>query len=70
VTQPASGSTFSRHQWIVLAVAYLGWVFDLMDVFLMVLVRDRAMTELLPSGASPQQIGVWGGWAGFSPALS
>jgi MFS family permease len=50
-------------QWLVLFVAYLGWVFDLMDVFLMVLVRDRAMTELLGPGATPQQVGVWGGWA-------
>ncbi len=49
--------------WLVLGVAYLGWVFDLMDVFLMVLVRDSAMTELLGPGASRQEIGVWGGWA-------
>lgn len=53
----------SSQQWLVLFVAYLGWVFDLMDVFLMVLVRDRAMTELLGPDATPQQIGLWGGWA-------
>jgi MFS family permease len=47
----------------VLFVAYLGWVFDLMDVFLMVLVKDRAMAELLGPGATPRDIGVWGGWA-------
>jgi MFS family permease len=63
VSKAASSSKISKHQWIVLIVAYLGWVFDLMDVFLMVLVRDRAMTELLGPGASPQDIGVWGGWA-------
>src|SRR5262245_45185007 len=53
----------SPRPWLVLFIAYLGWVFDLMDVFLMVLVRDRAMTELLGPGATAQQIGVWGGWA-------
>lgn len=59
--QPVAGST--SRPWVVLGVAYLGWVFDLMDVFLMVLVRDRAMSELLGPGATPQQVGVWGGWA-------
>ena len=53
----------TRQQLLVLFVAYLGWVFDLMDVFLMVLVRERAMTELLGPGATPTEIGVWGGWA-------
>ena len=53
----------TSHQVFVLLVAYLGWVFDLMDVFLMVLVKDRAMAELLGPGASQQEIGVWGGWA-------
>ena len=53
----------TRQQLVVLFVAYLGWVFDLMDVFLMVLVRERAMTELLGPGATPTEIGVWGGWA-------
>jgi MFS family permease len=53
----------TRRQLFVLAIAYLGWVFDLMDVFLMVLVKDRAMAELLGPGATPQAIGVWGGWA-------
>lgn len=56
-------SAAANRPWLVLAVAYLGWVFDLMDVFLMVLVRDRAMTELLGPGATVQQTGVWGGWA-------
>ena len=50
-------------QLFILFVAYLGWVFDLMDVFLMVLVKDRAMAELLGPGASQKAIGVWGGWA-------
>jgi MFS family permease len=55
--------SITRSQLFVLLVAYLGWVFDLMDVFLMVLVKDRAMAELLGPGASQKAIGVWGGWA-------
>lgn len=59
----ASSSRVTRHQLLILFVAYLGWVFDLMDVFLMVLVRESAMTELLGPGATPTEIGTWGGWA-------
>jgi MFS family permease len=58
---PDSGIT--GRQMFILFVAYLGWVFDLMDVFLMVLVKDRAMAELLGPGATPTEIGVWGGYA-------
>lgn len=60
VSAPA---VIGRRQIFVLLIAYLGWVFDLMDVFLMVLVKDRAMAELLGPGASQREIGVWGGWA-------
>jgi MFS family permease len=62
MTSTAS-SRITGHQLFVLFVAYLGWVFDLMDVFLMVLVKDRAMAELLGPGATQKDIGVWGGWA-------
>lgn len=64
MTTPASTpAAIGRRQIFVLLIAYLGWVFDLMDVFLMVLVKDRAMAELLGPGASQREIGVWGGWA-------
>jgi MFS family permease len=33
-------------QWLVLGMAWTGWVFDIMDVFLLVLVKDPAMREL------------------------
>ena len=62
MTSPGSSAS-TRSRMLVLLVAYLGWVFDLMDVFLMVLVKDRAMAELLGPGATPQAIGLWGGWA-------
>jgi MFS family permease len=60
---PLASIGLTKRQLFVLIVAYLGWVFDLMDVFLMVLVKDRAMAELLGPGATPTAIGVWGGWA-------
>jgi len=60
VSAPAT-SGITRKQLFVLLIAYLGWVFDLMDVFLMVLVKDRAMAELLGPGAAAQSIGGWGG---------
>jgi len=59
----AAPSRITGRQFFVLFIAYLGWVFDLMDVFLMVLVKDRAMAELLGPTATPKEIGVWGGWA-------
>lgn len=61
--EPTGSTSITRRQLFILAIAYLGWVFDLMDVFLMVLVKDRAMGELLGPGATPKAIGVWGGWA-------
>jgi MFS family permease len=62
-TTVSTPAAIGRRQIFVLLIAYLGWVFDLMDVFLMVLVKDRAMAELLGPGASQREIGVWGGWA-------
>src|SRR5688500_16287507 len=62
-TTASTPAAIGRRQIFVLLIAYLGWVFDLMDVFLMVLVKDRAMAELLGPGASQREIGVWGGWA-------
>lgn len=48
-TPPREGlfAGLSRKHALVLLIAYLGWVFDLMDVFLLVLVKDSAMKELL-----------------------
>ena len=60
----------TRRQLVVLVVAYLGWVFDLMDVYLMVLVRERAMTELLGPAATPQSVALWGGTSPETAKLS
>lgn len=37
----------TRYQWLVLAVAWMGWVFDAMDSTLYVLVMNPALTDLL-----------------------
>jgi MFS family permease len=58
----------SRYQWMVLAVAWLGWVFDSMDGTLFSLVQKPSMTELLGPGASEATIGFYSG-AVFSVML-
>ena len=52
------------YQWLVLAVAWLGWVFDSMDATIYALVLQPALHELLanrPGGATPEAIGWYGG---------
>jgi MFS family permease len=51
----------SRYQWLVLIVAWLGWVFDAMDGALFSLVQTPAMTELMGRGASGATIGFYAG---------
>lgn len=49
----------SRYQWMVLLVAWLGWVFDSLDATLYSLVQKPSMTELMGSGASEAAIGFY-----------
>ena len=55
----------TRYQWLVLFVAWLGWVFDSMDATIYALVLHPALHELLhvPGGApvSAEAIGRYGG---------
>ena len=46
----------TRYQWMVLLVAWLGWVFDSMDATLYSLVQKPAITELMGAGASEASI--------------
>ena len=48
----------NRYQWLVLLVAWLGWVFDSMDGTLFSLVQKPAITELLGQAASPAAVGL------------
>ncbi|MGO8931433.1 MAG: MFS transporter [Limisphaerales bacterium] len=55
----------TRYQWLVLFVAWLGWVFDSMDSTIYTLVLHPALHELLSTqtsgGASQEAIGWYGG---------
>ena len=51
----------SRYQWVVLTVAWLGWVFDSMDATIYALVLTPALSELLGTQGSTENIGWYGG---------
>lgn len=55
----------TRYQWIVLLVAWLGWVFDSMDATIYALVLHPSLEDLLqstgPDAASTETIGWYGG---------
>ena len=59
----------TREQWLVLIVAWLGWVFDSMDATIYALVLHPALAELLhpsPGGSVPQEDIAWYGGIIFS----
>jgi MFS family permease len=49
----------TRYQWLVLVVAWLGWVFDSMDATIYSLVQKPVITELLGPGASEADVGFY-----------
>jgi len=54
----------TRYQWLVLFIAWLGWVFDAMDATIYAIVLHPALHDLLHSGGGPpttEQIGWYGG---------
>lgn len=51
----------TRYQWIVLSVAWFGFMFDLMDSTLYSLVVVPALKELLGGSPTTQEIGKYGG---------
>ncbi len=54
----------TRSQWLVLFVAWLGWVFDAMDATIYAIVLHPALQELLHTSSGPptsEQIGWYGG---------
>lgn len=59
----------SRYQWLVLLVAWLGWVFDSMDGTLYSYVQKPALTELMGPGASEAAIGWYSSWV-FATTLA
>jgi MFS family permease len=64
VIAPSSNSPWrqlSGYQWLVLFVAWLGWVFDSMDATIYALVMTPALKELLGTQASVASIDWYGG---------
>ncbi len=54
----------TRYQWLVLFIAWLGWVFDAMDATIYAIVLHPALHDLLQSPGqtvSTEQIGWYGG---------
>jgi MFS family permease len=49
------------YQWLVLLVAWLGWIFDSMDATIYALVLEPALKDLLGPRASPDNIAWYGG---------
>jgi MFS family permease len=53
--------TLTGYQWLVLVVAWLGWVFDSMDSTIYALVMAPALKEILGPRATAETIGWYGG---------
>jgi MFS family permease len=51
----------NKGQWLVLAAAFLGWMFDGVEIGLFPLVARPALHDLLP-GAGDAAVGAWNGW--------
>src|ERR1017187_5401476 len=63
-TAAAPGSsTSSRAQWLVLAAAFLGWMFDGVEMGIFPLVARPALQSMLPASALGQDqfVGLWMG---------
>jgi MFS family permease len=52
---------FTRYEWRVFFVVWLGWALDATDFNLFSLVLKPAVTEILGGTGSPADIGKWGG---------
>jgi len=50
-----------RKLWMILAVTYVGWLLDSMDLNLFTVVLVPSLRELLGPQATPQMIGYYGG---------
>ena len=60
-SSPTSWQQISRYQWLVLFVAWLGWVFDSMDATIYALVMTPALKEILGPRGTSENIGWYGG---------
>jgi MFS family permease len=56
---PTASSRLTRAQWLVLAAAFLGWMFDGMEQGLFPMVARSALKDLLGTAANDAAIGAW-----------
>lgn len=50
----------TRYQWLVLAVASAGWIFDVFEGQIFNLTRNQMLADLLGEAATPGEISRWG----------
>src|SRR2546421_5662823 len=58
-------ATTAKAQWLVLTAAFLGWMFDGLEMAIFPLVARPALQSMMPkmSGANPDEfVGLWMGW--------
>ncbi|MBZ5562999.1 MAG: MFS transporter [Acidobacteriia bacterium] len=58
---PSPWRQLTGYQWLVLAVAWLGWVFDSMDALIYAQVMTPALKDLLGARGTPENIAWYGG---------
>ena len=54
-------SGIERRLWIILGVAYAGWLLDAMDLNFITVVLGPCLKDLLGATATPAKIGYYGG---------
>src|SRR5437588_12438613 len=62
---PLDAPTTARAQWLVLAAAFLGWMFDGLEMAIFPLVARPALQSMMPkvtAGNPDEFVGLWMGW--------
>lgn len=54
-------SGIERRLWIILGIAYAGWLLDAMDLNFITVVLGPCLKDLLGSAVTPAKIGYYGG---------
>jgi SHS family sialic acid transporter-like MFS transporter len=64
VQSPAATSSqhLARGKWMVLLAAFLGWMFDGLEMGIFPLVARPALQDLAPAGAAASFVGDWTSW--------
>lgn len=57
ITPPSWRKGVTPYQWLVLIVAWMGWVFDSMDAMIYAMVLHPALLELLSGAGNPGAVG-------------